>query len=91
MVQNNKKFCSLHTISQEPYSFTVPFYHFMFSRYLDLTERHFSSDILVPFPDLSDLYSCGTDPENQNFEKLKKISEDIIILHIFFFFVMGHS
>ena len=23
--------------------------------YLDLTERHFSSDIFVPFPDLSDL------------------------------------
>ena len=89
MVQNNKKLCSLHTISQEPYSFTVPFYHFLFSRYLDLTERHFSSDILVPFPDLSDLHSyssdilvpfpdlsdlhsCATDPENQNFEKLKK-------------------
>ena len=37
--------------------FTVPFYHFLFSRYLDLTERRFSSDVLVPFPDLSDLYS----------------------------------
>ena len=34
--------------------FTLPFYHFLFSRYLDLTERHFSSDILVPFPDSSD-------------------------------------
>ena len=37
--------------------FTVPFYHFLFSRYLDLKERHFSSDILVPLPDSSDLYS----------------------------------
>ena len=37
--------------------FKVPFYHFLFSRYLDLTERYFSSDILVPFPDSSDLYS----------------------------------
>ena len=37
--------------------FTVPFYHFLFSRYLGLTKRHFSSDILVPFPDLSDLYN----------------------------------
>ena len=37
--------------------FTIPFYHFQFSRYLDLTEHHFSSDILVPFLDLSDLYS----------------------------------
>ena len=39
--------------------FTVPFYHFLFSRYLDLTKRHFSSDILVPFPDSSDMYSRG--------------------------------
>ena len=37
--------------------FTVPFYHFLFSRYLGLTKCHFSSDILVPFPDLSNLYS----------------------------------
>ena len=37
--------------------FTVPFYHFLFSRYLGLTKRHFLSDILVPFPDSSDLYS----------------------------------
>ena len=36
--------------------FTVQ-HHFLFSRYLELTERHFLSDILVPFPDLSDLYS----------------------------------
>ena len=36
-----------------------PFYHFLFSRYLDLAERHFLSDILVPFPDSSNLYSCG--------------------------------
>ena len=35
---------------------TVPFYRFLFSRYLDLTEHHFLSDILVPFPDL---YSRG--------------------------------
>ena len=37
--------------------FAKPFYHFLFSRYLGLTKRHFSSDILVPFPDSSDLYS----------------------------------
>ena len=39
--------------------FTVPFYYIVLSRYLGLTKRHFSSDILVPFPDLSDFYSCG--------------------------------
>ena len=39
--------------------FTVPFYHFLFSRYLGLTKHHFSSDILVPFPDLSNLYCRG--------------------------------
>ena len=37
--------------------FTVPFYHFLFSRYLELAERDFSSDILVSFPDLGVLYS----------------------------------
>ena len=37
--------------------FTVLFYHFLFSRYLGLSKHHFSSDILVPFPDSSDLYS----------------------------------
>ena len=37
--------------------FTVPFYHFLFLRYLVLAERHFLSDILVPFPDLCNLYS----------------------------------
>ena len=40
--------------------FTEPFYHFLFSRYLDLTKHHFLSDISVPFPDQSDLYSHGT-------------------------------
>ena len=38
--------------------FTVPFYHFSFSRYLELVECHFSSDILVPFPGSGVLYSC---------------------------------
>ena len=38
--------------------FTVALYHFLFSRYLELAERHFPSDILVPFPDLRVLYSC---------------------------------
>ena len=37
--------------------FTVSFYHFLFSRYLELAERHFWSDILVPFPDSGVLYS----------------------------------
>ena len=32
---------------------------FLFSRYLELAERHFSSDILVPFPDSGVLYSRG--------------------------------
>ena len=41
--------------------FTVPFYHFLLSRYLDLAERQFSSDILVRFPDSRDLYSRGMD------------------------------
>ena len=39
--------------------FTVPFYHFLFSKYLELAERHFSSDILVPFPESGVLYSRG--------------------------------
>ena len=38
--------------------FTVPFYHFFFLRYLVLAECHLSSDILVPFPDLCNLYIC---------------------------------
>ena len=42
--------------------FTVPLYHFLFLRYLVLAERHFSSDILVPFPDSSNLYSCAYVP-----------------------------
>ena len=37
--------------------FTVSFYQFLFSRYLELAERHFSSDILVPFPNSGVLYS----------------------------------
>ena len=36
---------------------TVSFYHFLFLRYLELAERHFLSDILVPFPDSGVLYS----------------------------------
>ena len=34
-----------------------PFIVFLFWRYLDLTEGHFSSGILVPFSDSSNLYS----------------------------------
>ena len=45
--------------------FTVPFYHFLFSRYLHLTKRHFSSDILVSFLDLSDLYICAVEVASQ--------------------------
>ena len=37
--------------------FTVPFYHFLISRYLVLAEHHFLSDILVPFPDSRNLYN----------------------------------
>ena len=36
--------------------FTVAFYHFLFLRYLDLTKRPISSDILAPFPDWNNLY-----------------------------------
>ena len=45
--------------------FTAPFFNFLFSRYLDLTERHFSSDFQVPFPDSTDLYSrqVGVKPQ----------------------------
>ena len=46
--------------------FTVPFYHFSFSRYLELAERHFSSDILVPFPDLEVLYSRVQNTRNNS-------------------------
>ena len=38
--------------------FTVFFYHFLFSRNLYLTKRHFSSDILLVFPEWSDFYTC---------------------------------
>ena len=39
----------------------IPFYHYLFSRYLVLADRHFSSDILVPFPDSCNLCSCDPD------------------------------
>ena len=44
----------IHRCNRQAY---ISFYHFLFSGYLGLTKRHFSSDILVPFPDSSDLYS----------------------------------
>ena len=37
--------------------FIVSFYYFFFSRYFDLTKHHFLSDILVQFPDSSNLHS----------------------------------
>ena len=37
--------------------FTVPFCHFLSLRYLVLAEHHFLPDILVPFPDLCNLFS----------------------------------
>ena len=36
--------------------FTVPFYHFLFLRYLVLAEHHFLSDNLVPFSNSCNLY-----------------------------------
>ena len=45
--------------------YTVLFYHFLFLRYLVLVQRHFSSDILVPFPDSKNLYS-RVEKENKN-------------------------
>ena len=52
--------------------FTVPFYHFLFLRYLVLAERHFLSDILVPFPDLCNLYSRVYLASNLIFPKMLK-------------------
>ena len=60
--------------------FTVPFYHFLFSRYLDLTKRHFSSDILVPFPDSSNLYSRAYVVLDYNFEE---VILSILNFHVF--------
>ena len=54
--------------------FTVPFYHFSFSRYLELAERHFSSDILVPFPDSGVLYSSGSNSIKINNSDSRMIS-----------------
>ena len=45
------------------YFFTLYFYCFLFSRYLDLTKCQFSSDILFLFPDASILYSHEYCPE----------------------------
>ena len=39
--------------------FTVPFYHFLSSRYVDLAELTFCLDALIPFPDSGVLYSRG--------------------------------
>ena len=39
--------------------FTVPFYHFLFTRYVDLTELTFCLGALIPFPDSGVLYSRG--------------------------------
>ena len=54
--------------------FTVSFYHFLFSRYLELAERHFSSDILVPFPDSGVLYSRGSNSIKINNSDSRMIS-----------------
>ena len=48
--------------------FTGPFYHILFSRYLDVTKRHFSLDILIQFPDSSDLYSRGNMKSSGKYE-----------------------
>ena len=37
--------------------FTACFYHFLFRKYLNSSMRRFSSDILLPFPNLNDLNS----------------------------------
>ena len=55
--------------------FTVPFCHFLFSRYLGLAKRHFSSDILVPFPNLSDLYSRELWIKTINFFPVRKLTD----------------
>ena len=54
--------------------FTIPFYHFLFLTYFDLAEHHFLSDILVAFPDLSDLYTCGDSlmPQRLALQKTKR-------------------
>ena len=48
--------------------FTVHFYHFLFSKYLHLTERHFWSYILIPFPDSSNLYGHAGTPNKESFD-----------------------
>ena len=48
--------CQKHDTSLQSQDISC-FYHFSFSRYLELAERHFSSDILVPFPGSGVLYS----------------------------------
>ena len=55
--------------------FTVLFYHFSFSRYLELAERHFSSDILDPFPDSGVLYSRGLWPATLLKKRLLQVFE----------------
>ena len=58
--------------------FTVPFYHILLSRYMCLTKHHFLSDILVPYPDLRDLYSYD-DTENSFFCVFNKV--DLVYLY----------
>ena len=64
---------------------TVPSYHFLFSRCLDLTERHFLSDILVPFPDSRDLYSRELQYNN------KRILENELYLMKLFLANLGET
>ena len=61
--------------------FTVSFYHFLFSRYLELAERHFSSVILVPFPDSGVL--C-----NRGMAKIKSVWHFVTLIH---FWVIIHN
>ena len=67
--------------------FTVPLNHILLSRYLVLVERHFSSDILVPFPDLCNLYSCDGSthivPDSSFFKMLEKEIKHKLLMEIY--------
>ena len=55
-----------------------PIYQYLFVRYLVLAEHYFSSNILVPFPDLSNLYTVQQSIHTTNpFQQLLPKGEDL--------------
>ena len=62
--------------------FRVTFYHFLSSRHLDSAERQFSSDLLVPFPDLGAFCSRGESCLNDLYNYITYITfQKINMLH----------